>query len=55
VVDWQAGPRGVGAAPAWTGPVSVAALVAAMYVFTIIAFQLIQSLPIIAIGGGHGH
>jgi cytochrome c oxidase subunit 1 len=55
VVDWQAGPRGVGAAPAWTGPVSVTALVAAMYVFTIIAFQLIQSLPIIAIGGGHGH
>ncbi|MBK3773545.1 hypothetical protein GAY31_05015 [Azospirillum brasilense] len=55
VVDWQAGGRGVGAAPAWTGPVSVAALVAAMYVFTIVAFQLIQSLPIIAIGGGHGH
>ncbi len=55
VVDWQTGARGVGAAPAWTGPVSVAALVAAMYVFTIIAFQLIQSLPIIAIGGGHGH
>jgi cytochrome c oxidase subunit I len=55
VVDWQAGPRGVGAAPAWTGPVSVAVLVAAMYVFTIVAFQLIQSLPIIAIGGGHGH
>ena len=55
VVDWQAGARGVGAAPAWTGPVSVAALVAAMYVFTIVAFQLIQSLPIIAIGGGHGH
>jgi cytochrome c oxidase subunit 1 len=55
VVDWRAGTGGVGAAPAWTGPVSVAALVAAMYVFTIIAFQLIQSLPIIAIGGGHGH
>jgi cytochrome c oxidase subunit 1 len=35
--------------------VSVAVLVAAMYVFTIVAFQLIQSLPIIAIGGGHGH
>ncbi|MBP2292698.1 cbb3-type cytochrome c oxidase subunit I [Azospirillum rugosum] len=55
VVDWRAGARGVGAAPAWTGPASVAALVAAMYVFTIVAFQLIQSLPIIAIGGGHGH
>ncbi len=55
VVDWKAGPGGVGAAPAWTGPVSVVALVAAMYVFTIIAFQLIQSVPIIAIGSGHGH
>ncbi|MBP2312507.1 cbb3-type cytochrome c oxidase subunit I [Azospirillum soli] len=55
VVDWRAGPDGVGAAPAWTGPLSVAALVAAMYVFTIVAFQLIQSLPIIAVGGGHGH
>jgi cytochrome c oxidase subunit 1 len=54
-VDWHAGSSGVGAAPAWTGPVSVAALVVAMYAFTIIAFQLIQSLPIIAIGGGHGH
>ncbi len=55
VVDWQAGPHGVGRASAWTGPASVVALVAVMYVFTIIAFQLIQSLPIIAIGGGHGH
>jgi cytochrome c oxidase subunit 1 len=55
VVDWQTGSRGVGAAPAWTGPLSVAALVAAMYVVTIVAFQLIQSLPIIATGGGHGH
>jgi cytochrome c oxidase subunit 1 len=54
-VDWHAGSSGVGAVPAWTGPVSVAALVIAMYAFTIIAFQLIQSLPIIAIGGGHGH
>ena len=55
VVDLHAGGRGIGSAPAWTGPVSVAALVAAMYVFTIVAFQLIQSLPIIAVGGGHGH
>ena len=55
VVDWRTGSRGVGAVPAWTGPLSVAALIAAMYLFTIVAFQLIQSLPIIAIGGGHGH
>ncbi len=35
-------------------PCVVAALGAAMHVFTIIALQLIQSLPIIALGGGHG-
>ncbi|HYD29653.1 MAG TPA: cbb3-type cytochrome c oxidase subunit I [Azospirillaceae bacterium] len=55
VATLNAGSSGVGAAPAWTGPVSVAALVAVLYVFTIIAFQLIQSLPIITLGGGHGH
>jgi cytochrome c oxidase subunit 1 len=55
VADLHAGPKGVGAAPAWTGPLSVAALVAAMYAVTIAAFHLIQSLPIVAIGGGHGH
>lgn len=54
-VDWHAGEPHIGSAPAWTGPAAVAALVAAMYVFTIAAFQLIQSLPIVAIGGGHGH
>lgn len=55
LADWRTGADGVGTAPAWTGPVSVAVLVAAMYVATIAAFHVLQSLPISAIGGGHGH
>lgn len=55
LVDLRAGGQGVGSAPAWTGPLAVAALITAMYLFTIVAFHLIQSLPIVAIGGGHGH
>lgn len=41
-------------ASAWVGPISVLAVVAAMYVFTAIGFELMQSLPIAA-GGGAGH
>jgi cytochrome c oxidase subunit I len=41
-------------ATAWMGPVSVLAIVAAMYVFTAIGFELMQSLPIAAAGGA-GH
>jgi cytochrome c oxidase subunit 1 len=41
-------------ASAWVGPVSVLAIVAAMYVFTTIGFELMQSLPIAAAGGA-GH
>ncbi|WP_199902182.1 hypothetical protein, partial [Azospirillum sp. B506] len=50
-VAWRVERSRIGTAPAWTGPASIAALVAVMYVFTIAAFQLIQSLPIVAIGG----
>ena len=39
---------------AWTGPVAVVALVVAMYAVTIGAFELMQTLPIAATGGG-GH
>lgn len=39
---------------AWVGPVSILAIVIAMYVFTAIGFELMRSLPVIAIGGG-GH
>ncbi|MDP1909859.1 MAG: hypothetical protein Q8K85_16285, partial [Hyphomicrobium sp.] len=41
-------------AAAWTGPVSVLAIVAAMYVFTAIGFELMQDLPFAAVGG-RGH
>lgn len=51
-LDWSGTPTSVAAA--WTGPLSVGAIVAAMYVFTALAFELMQSLPIDAIGGG-GH
>lgn len=47
-VDLRAG------AHAWVGPVSVLVIVAAMYVFTAIGFELMQALPIAASGGG-GH
>jgi cytochrome c oxidase subunit 1 len=37
---------------AWTGPLSVAALVAAMYGMTGLAFTLLRALPVLGIGGG---
>ena len=39
-------------AAAWTGPVSVLLIVAAMYVFTALGFELMQALPVAATGGG---
>jgi cytochrome c oxidase subunit I len=39
---------------ALSGPLSVAVLVAAMYVMTVVAFELSRSLPVLVIGGG-GH
>jgi cytochrome c oxidase subunit I len=39
---------------ALSGPLSVAALVAAMYVMTVVAFELSRALPLLALGGG-GH
>ena len=41
-------------ARAWVGPVSVLAIVVAMYAFSAVAFELMRSLPITAAGGG-GH
>jgi len=49
--DWGAGSVAAGTA-AWLGPVSILAIVAGMYVFTAIGFELMQALPIAAIGGG---
>ncbi|MFN3656887.1 MAG: cbb3-type cytochrome c oxidase subunit I [Pseudolabrys sp.] len=42
------------AAPAWTGPIAVLTLVVAMYGATIIAFELMEALPVVASGAG-GH
>jgi hypothetical protein len=36
------------------GPVSILLIVAAMYVFSALGFELMQSLPLTAAGGG-GH
>lgn len=40
---------------AWVGPVSVVLIVMAMYVFSAIGFELMQALPITAVGAGAGH
>jgi len=39
-------------AAAWVGPVSVLVIVAAMYAFTALGFELMQALPVAATGGG---
>jgi cytochrome c oxidase subunit 1 len=39
---------------AWVGPVAILVIVAAMYFFSAVGFELMQSLPISASGGG-GH
>ena len=41
---------GATAAPAWTGLVAVVTLVIAMYSATIVAFELMQALPVVASG-----
>jgi cytochrome c oxidase subunit 1 len=38
---------------AWTGPLSVTILVAAMYAATAVAFKIMQALPVQGAGGGH--
>lgn len=44
--------RAVAAQAAWTGPISVVVLIAAMYGATAFAFMLMRGLPITAAGGG---
>lgn len=39
---------------AWTGPVAILVIVAAMYGFTVVGFELMQNLPVVA-SGGAGH
>lgn len=38
---------------AWTGPVSILILVGAMALFTVLAFELMNALPLVASGGAH--
>lgn len=37
---------------AWVGPLSVVVLIGAMFVFTIVAFEVMESLPVVVTGGG---
>ncbi len=41
-------------ARAWTGPLAVAVLIAAMFAFTALAFRIMAGLPV-AVSGGGGH
>lgn len=49
-IDWSGTP--LARERAWTGPLSVAVLIAGMGVFTVIAFELVRALPIVAAAGG---
>ena len=40
---------------AWVGPLSVLAIVAAMYAFSALGFEIMQALPVTATGAGAGH
>ncbi len=51
VVSWAG--TVIGRQSAWVGPLSVVVLIGAMYAFTAVAFEVMQSLPIVASGGGH--
>ncbi len=53
ILDWG-GTALIAGSRAWVGPASVLAIVAGMYLFTIIGFELLQALPISATGG-EGH
>jgi cytochrome c oxidase subunit 1 len=48
-VDWS------GARPAlsgaWVGPLSILALIAVMTLFTVLAFEMMKALPLVAVGG----
>ncbi|MBX3636638.1 MAG: cbb3-type cytochrome c oxidase subunit I [Rubrivivax sp.] len=52
-VDW--GGSVLKPSAAWVGPLSVLLIVGAMVVFTALGFELMQTLPIAASGGGHAH
>ena len=51
-VDWSG--VSVGRERAWIGPLSVVTLVVVMTLFTVVAFEIMQALPLLTSGGG-GH
>lgn len=53
VVSLGGGP--IGQHPAWVGPLSVLVVLGAMAVFTVLGFELMQSVPLSATGSGHAH
>ncbi len=53
-VRWGGGAVHAGAT-AWVGPLSVLVIVAAMYAFSALGFELMQTLPVAAVGGTGGH
>ena len=48
-VTW--GGVAIGRQSAWVGPLSVLVLVAIMYVFTVLSFELLEAVPVVAKGG----
>ncbi|NOX40177.1 MAG: hypothetical protein GXP05_06595 [Alphaproteobacteria bacterium] len=51
VVDW--GGTIVGRQSAWVGPLAIGVMVSGMYFFTILSFQILDSVSIITRGAGH--
>ena len=52
-VSW--GGIAIGRQSAWVGPLSVLVLISAMYVFTALSFEILESVPIVVTGGSGGH
>jgi cytochrome c oxidase subunit 1 len=52
LVDMAAPGAAVMRQAAWTGPLSVVALVIAMYAMTVLSFALLRALPVMGLGGG---
>jgi cytochrome c oxidase subunit 1 len=51
VVSWSG--TAIGRQRAWVGPLSVFALVAAMFFFTALSFEILEGVPILGAVGGH--
>ena len=51
VVTWSG--SAVGRQSAWVGPLAVFTMVAAMYAFTALSFEILQDVPILVGAGAH--